>query len=273
MVSSIGRWSAGRSTIRLDRILRDRELPSPVIDTAEPAEGGAASHGVAAVDRALAILAAIEAEPAALPLAQLSRATGLYKSTILRLLGSLEGGGYVVRLRDGRYTLGPMAFRLGSAYQRVNPFHAHVVPVLKDLVEAGQESPSFHVRQDAETRLCMFRLNSHHATLDSVCAGQILPLRRGAAGRTLLAFDGEPGEDFEAIRGAGYTLSRGERDPHCAGLACPVWGPGDRLGGALSLSGPRERFTDEAVAAMLPVLLRSAAAISQALGGRPPAIR
>lgn len=230
-------------------------------------EPGAASEGVAAVDRAFAILAALADQAEPLSLADLARRTGLYKSTILRLLASVEAAGYATRLRDGRYGLGPTACRLGLAYERQNPLRLHVVPILSDLVERGTESASFHVRHGPETRLCLFRVNSHHATLDRVKAGDILPLGRGAAGRVLGAFGPEAGTEQEAVRQAGYALSRGERDPSCAGLAAPVFGAGGLLAGAISLSGPGERFSDEAVAAMRALLVEAARSLSNALGG------
>jgi DNA-binding IclR family transcriptional regulator len=229
-------------------------------------KGGGIPDGVAAVDRAFSILAALadEAEPSTL--AELARRTGYYKSTILRLLASVEWAGYVTRLRDGRYGLGPAAFRLGLAYERQNPLRLHVVPVLGDLVERGTESASFHVPHGPETRLCLFRVNSHHSTLDRVEAGDILPLARGAAGRVLMAFSAESGPEQAPLRQAGYALSRGERDPSCAGLAAPVFRQGGALAGALSLSGPGERFTDTAVEAMRTQLLNAAASLSHALG-------
>ncbi len=45
--------------------------------------------GVAAVERALSIVAALESSERPMPLAELATRTGFYKSTILRLLGSL----------------------------------------------------------------------------------------------------------------------------------------------------------------------------------------
>src|SRR5690606_21460947 len=143
--------------------------------------------GVAAVDRALAILAAFEGEMEPLTLAALSHRTDFYKSTLLRLIASLQALGYVVRHADGRYHLGPTVLRLGAAYQRANSLHDRVMPVLRDLVAKGTESPSFHVRYDAARRLCLFRLGSRHSTLDAVSAGMLLPLDRGAAGKVILA--------------------------------------------------------------------------------------
>jgi len=66
-------------------------------DQAANAEGG-----VAAVDRAFAILSAFSIEQDCLALAEIARRTGLYKSTILRLIASLEKAGFVRRLTDGK---------------------------------------------------------------------------------------------------------------------------------------------------------------------------
>src|SRR5262249_29729982 len=76
----------------------------------------AAAQGVAAVERALSIVAALEGSDQPVTLAELAARTGFYKSTILRLLGSLIANGYVMRLPDGSYDLGPTAFRLGVAF-------------------------------------------------------------------------------------------------------------------------------------------------------------
>jgi DNA-binding IclR family transcriptional regulator len=225
------------------------------------------SPGVAAVDRALTILGAFEEKPEPMSLAELSRHTGMYKSTLLRLMTSLQEFGYLVQLADGRYHLGPTPFRLGAIYQRANNLHDHVIPVLRQLVAAGTESPSFHVRHDGKRRLCVFRIDSQHSTLDRVEAGMLLPLDRGAAGRLILAFDGENGEVYDRIRKGAIAVSFGERDPDCAGIACPVFGPNGKLVGALSLSGPKPRFTRDSIKTMSTLLSQAAARLTRSLGG------
>ncbi|MDB5815669.1 MAG: IclR family transcriptional regulator [Rhodocyclales bacterium] len=76
-----------------------------------------AQSGVAAVDRALLILSAFREDDVSLSLALLARRTGLYKSTILRLLQSLLRAGYVVRLPEGSYVVGPEPARLARMFQ------------------------------------------------------------------------------------------------------------------------------------------------------------
>lgn len=92
-------------------------IPEAVNLDSGPHKMSEALSGVAAVDRALLILSAFREDDTALSLALLARRTGLYKSTILRLLQSLLRAGYVVRLPDGNYVIGPEPARLAGMCQ------------------------------------------------------------------------------------------------------------------------------------------------------------
>lgn len=212
---------------------------------------------VAALERALSVLAVFDQHAGPVTLAKLAEVTGLYKSTILRFLVSFESHGYIQRLSDGQYRVGPTLFRLGTIYEKTQSARDLIVETLAHLVAQGTESASFHVR-DGQQRLCLYRVNSNHTTLDTVRAGDYLPLERGAAGRVLLAFGGAQGGKFEALRAGGISLSEGERDPACWALAAPVFGREHALLGVISLSGPKERFTEANIARM-SALLREAA--------------
>ncbi|MBY4897030.1 IclR family transcriptional regulator [Cupriavidus sp. AU9028] len=225
-----------------------------------------ATDGVAAVDRALSIALALARAAAPMQLSELSRATGLYKSTLLRLLASLERANLVTRRTDRRYTLGPLAFLFGRAFDASNGLREGLTPILDWLVAHGTESPSFHIQHGPEQRLCLLRLDSAHSTLDRVRVGDILPLHRGAAGKVLLAFR----EDPPTVDSTLIFTSFGERDPLCGAVACPVFGPFGMLLGALSLSGPLERFSPAAVERMSTLLLQAGERATHALGGNWP---
>lgn len=247
----------------------DKPVPKTKADL--PArEGG---EGVAAVERALSIVSALEHADKPMTLAELAVRTGFYKSTILRLLASLIPTGYVTRLPDGTYDLGSTAFRLGLAFTRKNALGHHVVPALQELVDRGTESASFHVRQDKDNRVCLYRVNSRHATLDRVEAGHSYALLRGAAGHIILAYDGAIGDRYDAIRANGNDVSLGERDPSCAAVAAPVFGPRGMLVGVISLSGPRERFGEAEITQMKATLGPIAQKLTQNLGGEWPMFR
>jgi DNA-binding IclR family transcriptional regulator len=231
--------------------------PSPVQD----------SDGVAAVDRALAIVDVIAQHSEPITLADLSRATGFYKSTLLRLIASLERARLVVRRSDGRYALGSYAHQLGRAYEAAYRISEVILPLLQELVDKGSESGSFHTYHDAKSRICLLRVDSHHSTLDRIRVGELLPLDRGAAGK-LITFYTQGGS--ASSKDELLTLSMGERDPNCAAVASPVFGPDNEFCGAISLSGPKERFTPDAVKKMSRMAEQAAEKATIALGGRWP---
>jgi DNA-binding IclR family transcriptional regulator len=115
------------------------------------------SEGVAVIDRACAILFAFRPDDAALTLAELAARTGLYKSTLLRLAGSLIQHRLLLRLDDGRYQLGSATFMLGALYQRSLNVGDILMPLMRELAETSGESVSFYVRDEA-VRVCLHRV-------------------------------------------------------------------------------------------------------------------
>jgi DNA-binding IclR family transcriptional regulator len=199
-------------------------------------------------------------------LAQLAERTGLYKSTILRLAESLEAHGYLQRSPAGVFTLGPAPMRLAALYQRgLHPAEV-VMPVLRELAASTGESAALYVRA-GDKRLCAYRVSSPQAISDNVQQGELLELDKGAGGRVLLAFAGQPGAQADQVRRTLFASTLGVSDRATAAVACPVFGPANALEGALSLSGPIERFKPAAIARMSVALFAAARTITGGLGG------
>jgi DNA-binding IclR family transcriptional regulator len=227
------------------------------------ADVAAAPGGVAAVDRALCLLNAFQPGDRALSLAELAQRTGLYKSTALRLLASLQHAGLLRQREDGRYALGAGLARLHALYTAGFSLEEEVLPVLRELVAQTQESASFYVRQ-GEQRLCLHRVDSPQPLRDHIRAGDVLPLARGAGGRVLLAFAGAQGAAFEAIRQAGVAVLSGDRVADLTGISAPVFGAKGELAGALTLTLPTARLQP----AFAPAVQNAAQRLSQRLGAR-----
>lgn len=220
--------------------------------------------GSASVDRALQVLLAFREDDRSLTLAELARRTGLYKSTLLRLLASLERQRFVLRLPDSRYGLGPTLFRLGSLYERSLDLRAVVEPVLLQLAAETGESSSLYVRE-REHRLCLMRVNGRHNVRDHISVGALLPTARGAAGRVLTRYEAGPGED----RGAALlAATMGERDPELAAVAAPIFDGHGQLIGAICVSGTATRFRDPALMSRTrAAVLARAREVTAILGG------
>ncbi len=217
------------------------------------------------VERALQILDAVGAAGGPVPLAQLAERTGLYKSTLLRIAASLERFGYLVRQADGCFRLGPTLWTLGALYRQHFDIEETVRPELRRLVEATQETASFYVRE-GDLRVCLFRQNSPRAMRHHLEEGIRFPLGKGASGRVLSAFSAPaPTEAEAAIVQQGHYCSLGERDPHVAAIAVPVFDREDRLRGALAVSGLITRFDEKSRRAALRALREGAARLRASL--------
>ena len=235
------------------------------IDTSMPAATD--SSGVAVLDRAFALLAAFEPADEQLTLTELSKRTGLYKSTVLRILGALEHGGFIRKLRDGTYSIGPQPLRLATIYQRSFRVGHVVEPLLKQLSAASGETASFYVRHGV-MRIALFRSEPYRAVRASVSTGTEYPIGQGASGKVLLAFSQPPLVGYEVVRERLWAVSYGERDPDTASVSVPVFGVTGELQGALAISGPRQRLAPPlAMFAACLQVLNIASEATSTLGG------
>ena len=223
--------------------------------------------GVAALERAFALLDAFRGAPASLSLAELSARTGLYKSTILRMFVSLERFGYLQRLESGRFVLGSTLFELGNAYRRTFRLIDFVRPALERLAAATRESASFWVLE-GEHRVCLSRVESSQSVREAIFReGDRLALDKGPTSTLLRAFSGAKGKHFDEVRRDVAVVSLGLYRSDVAGISCPAFLPGGELAGALTLTGPRQRFEARAVARLKAAVRQAAEEITGSLGG------
>ncbi len=231
-----------------------------------PHPQGVTPSGVDVIDRAVALLFAFKKPDRSLTLTELSKRTGLYKSTVLRLAAALCHHRLMIRLEDGRYSLGSATFSLGTHYLANLNLSDVLLPLMRELNEQLGETVSFHIRE-GDHRLCLFRINSQFAVRVNVRQGDVQALDRGAGGRILLAFSGEPGEPYDTVRQAFSYASMGERDEETAGISAPVFGPDQKLIGAVGIVAPVSRLDMALMAHYRPVLLDIAARATERLGG------
>jgi len=219
------------------------------------------ASGVASVDKALTILRLFNSKCSTLSLMNIAQATGLYKSTILRLLASLENAGLVLKNSQGEYVLGTTIATLNAAYQAADSLELIALPVLQNLMEMTHESAAFYVRQ-GQQRLCLLRVDSNQALRDHIQVGDLLPLDRGAGGKVLLAFEGASGKLFSQIRQHMVLAISGDRVKEISGIASPVFNT-NGLAGVITLTMPTYRMNEKHAV----IVKKSAQEMTRALGG------
>ncbi|MBN9887902.1 IclR family transcriptional regulator [Pelagibaca abyssi] len=202
-----------------------------------------------------------------LSLGDISERTGLVKSSALRLLVSLQKAGYLTMTPDKLYIVGPEAFRVGHIYQQTFSLEGIVRPVLKKMVDETRESASFF-RREGNKRVCVFREDCDQLLREHVAEGDAVDIDRGAAGHVLTDYDDLRG-DTPATLDVLHEIpvaSVGERGPGIGGISVPIFAASGEILGALVISGPSMRFTEERMQEMSPLILAAAASIGEALG-------
>jgi DNA-binding IclR family transcriptional regulator len=241
--------------------------PSDLTPTAVPIVPAQSDTGVMAVTRALRVLEAFGMNDAQLSLAELSRRTGLHKTTALRIARTLAVNHYLVQKEDGNWRLGRAAGWLGACYQATFDVHEIVEPVLRELTIQTGESASFYVREGNQ-RTCLARVDGPQTIRHHVRVGIGLPLELGAPGRVILAFSGEAGEPYETIRQRGYHLSLGEREAEVSSVSAPVFEINWHLLGSICISGPSSRLTEARLLEFAQTVIQAGNQLSYAIAGR-----
>lgn len=249
------------------------------------------ASGVGVLDKAAAVLNALEAGPATL--AALVSATGLARPTAHRLAVALEHHRLLARDMQGRFVLGPRLAELSAAAGE-DRLLAAAGAVLAHLRDITGESAQLYRRQ-GDHRICVAAAERLSGLRDTVPVGSSLPMTAGSAAQVLLAWEeperlhrGLQGARFEAttlaaVRRRGWAQSVSEREAGVASVSAPVRGPSNRVVAAVSVSGPIDRLSRQpgrlhaaavvAAADKLTEVLRRAAGGDAAAAPAPPPAR
>lgn len=231
------------------------------------------SSGVGVLDKAMAVLAALESGPATL--ARLVRETGLARPTAHRLAVALEHHRMVARDSQGRFTLGPRLEELSSAGGE-DRLLSVAQPVLVQLRDLTGESAQLYRRQD-DARVCVAAAERASGLRDTVPVGSHLPMTAGSAAQVLLAWEeserirrGLRSAQFSAttlaqVRRRRWAQSVAEREQGVASVSAPVVGSGGRVIAAVSVSGPIERLTRAPGRLHAPAVVSAAEKIAEEL--------
>jgi DNA-binding IclR family transcriptional regulator len=207
-----------------------------------------------AVDRALGLLAATVEAP--LTLTELARAAELAPSTASRLLSALQRHGFVRRGDDGRFRSGPELVRLAAATLRAEPAYELAGPHLAALTDATGETANLGVPAGEGHALYLRQSVSLRSVRAESWVGRTIPLPGTAMGAAL---GGEVDAD-------GFAVSRAAVEPDVTAIAAPFYDHEGRVAGALSVTAPTYRTSDEVAAAHGRALVEHAAALSRELG-------
>lgn len=225
-----------------------------------------------------------------LSLRELSEKSGLYKSRIHRLCGTLVALGFLTRMPSSSYRLGPKLMTLGKIYENTNTLVTISRSIMKQLADVTGESVAlFHL--DGETSFCLAREYGSSSLVFSIQEGDNMDLHASAVGRILLSFGPEElpekilsrpklekftsktitnpkklAEELSIVKKTGYAINRGEQELEVAAIAAPIFNYERKVESALAIVGPVQRFSVDREADIVENLLEATRRISELLG-------
>jgi DNA-binding IclR family transcriptional regulator len=233
---------------------------------AKPSAVDAADQqGVRSVQRALDILGLLTPERPAISIREIVDATGLAKTTVLRMLSTLEQSGLLWATPSG-YMAGPGLWRWAHLAQRSWELPPDTQRVMRELAARRRETVNVYVARDVY-RVCIAQQEGPQPLRHVVHVGDELPMWAGASAKVLLR-DASPAlleriarsspygaghvkrlrEWIDQAAVQGFAESHGEREDGLSAVAAPIVGRSGSVIAALGLSGPTVRFTEARVA-------------------------
>ncbi|CAM3170766.1 IclR family transcriptional regulator [Paenibacillus lupini] len=232
---------------------------------------------VRAVERALDILLCFTTGTD-LAMSEIAEKVGLHKSTVHRMLATLEDRGFLERDPSSeRYHLGMRMWELSAHLSRSDDQAVIWQPEMERLRDRLGETVSIYVRDGSE-RVRIQAVQSNQPVRRVAPVGARLPLYAGASSKVLIAYSdrfvqeqifGDPAwlltidldqykQQLEEIVEQGYATSFEEREPGVAALSAPIFNRHGQVAAALSVSGPASRLTMESMREYSSVLIEYA---------------
>ena len=272
---------SARKSARLRGWCHRRE--SDIDDEAEDRQRG----GVQSLGRAFAILEQVARHREGIGLAELSKLVGLHNSTTFHLAKTMVSLGYIRQERDSkRYRIGRPLFALAaSALDEIEMVNV-ATPIMEELSRDTGESSHFAVRM-GDAVVVIARTSGPGAFQLTDRVGVVRPAHCTALGKIILAalrpdqlkrflerVELTPStkksitdpnvllREIAEVRRSAVAIDDGEFNAEVRCMAVPVYNFTGDVVGALGISGPIWRMTDQVMSARAKIMKAAANRLS-----------
>jgi IclR family transcriptional regulator, KDG regulon repressor len=250
------------------------------------------NNGIKSTVKSLRLLRLFSPQKKEWSIQDLVAGLGYHKSSIQRIVSTLEAEGFLKRVQPNRmiYRLGPQILFLGSIADMSTDLRSVARPIMERLVERIQET-SYLCVLDGDQCLYIEKAECSQPIRIIHAVGRRNPLHCTGVGKALLS--GMTAKEIktilaekrlksytphtitrldrllreiEQIRNEGVAYDHEELDPGVKCIAAPIRNHTGKVVAAISISGPRQRFTAEATPDFEKEIKTSARMISGELG-------
>jgi|SRR5690625_1875073 len=216
--------------------------------------------------------------------------SGMPKSSVYRMLKSLEEMGFLEKGMDANYRLGLLFLTFGNLVSTRLDIRNIAYPIMKDLHDQVKEATNLIVKQGNEA-IYIEKIDAYQKVRLYTGVGRRSPLYAGACSRIILAFLPEAERDMyieqidlkpiadgtitdkkklaESIRQAkkdGYTVSHSELENYSSAISAPIFNHQGEVVAGISIAGIEAYYQEENIPGFAKKVKEAANEISKQLG-------
>jgi DNA-binding IclR family transcriptional regulator len=247
---------------------------------------------IQAVSHALDLLEQFQGDVDELGVTELSKRLKLHKNNVFRLLATLESRGYIEQNKaTENYRLGLKALELGQTFIKQMGLLRQAKPILEKLVGSCNETAYVAIFKEGsvvyldvvETDMTVRVVSRVGSRLPAYCTAsgkvhlahmsedeinELYPNRQFKGYTSTTVTDREKlKESLKTVIEQGYAIDDEEMDLGVRCIAAPIRDYTRRIVGALSISGPSMRLSNERITSeLIPLVLNAAEELSSRLG-------
>jgi len=225
---------------------------------------------IQSVERSFLILEVLSVSETPLSLLAISQATGISKTTVHGLLGTMSALGYISRVKQ-KYTLGLRLRELSRPLEQKDEYIGrHFSPLLKRMAEMTNNTAYLAVQSGTQEYLYIDVIERDNSLKFKNLRGRREGLTTSAIGKVFLAFDTEikrslrlAGKlspklenELEKILTRGYALDIEEAEPNLNCMAIPLYIEG-KLTAVAGISGPSDELDQARLKHFASVFLKT----------------
>ncbi|PHC94087.1 IclR family transcriptional regulator [Bacillus pseudomycoides] len=225
-----------------------------------------------------------------LTLTEMVHQTGMPKTSVYRLIGSLEEMGFLQKTTRGTYRLGLVFLRFGQLVSKRLSVRNIAKPYMKKLRDSLGQAVNLII-QDANEAIYIEKMDGDQPVRVYTEIGRRAPLYAGACPRILLSYFSEDDQmqyiekvqlqrfadgtivDKEELQSLlckakreGYTISYSEFENHTAAIAAPIFASDGSVIAGISISGLEIEYNESTIPNFITKVKETAHQISKELG-------
>jgi len=246
-------------------------------------------YTIRSIERALKLLKSYTNFKNEFSLKEMADTLKLNKSTVFRIIMTLKKEGFIEVGLKGRYKLGHEILLLASIIRDNMDIRKEAYGFMKKLAKETGETVILAVLQNYKA-ICVEKIESLQTVKITSQVGAMIPLFKGATGKTLAAFISKENLDkyiavqsklygteydqsslaleLEKIRNDKFVVTHGEVDEGVIAAAVPIFDFKREIVASLSIASPEFRFSIEREIVLKNILIETSHELSKILGFR-----